>query len=92
MSVKKREISFSSLPNDHLNEIEKKDSELTGCMTVSTDHRRSGQSEPLFRSDDVYNPLSPIAHPEIGQAKLFHIVFEGADLSSRVGFFDKRVD
>lgn len=61
-------------------------------MTVSTDHRRSGQSEPLFRSDDVYDPLSPIAHPEIGQAELFHIVFEGSDLGPRVGFFDKGVD
>jgi hypothetical protein len=90
--VRKRGISFSSLPKDHLKEIEKKESELTGRMTISTNNRRSGQSEPLFRSDDVYNPLSSIPHPEIGQAKLFHIVFEGSDLGPRVGFFDKGVD
>jgi hypothetical protein len=61
-------------------------------MTIPTDDGRPGQSKPLLGSDDMDDPLSPIAHPEISQPEFLDIVFERGDLGTRVGLGDETGD
>ena len=61
-------------------------------MTIPTNDGRTGESEPLFRSDDMDDPLPTISHSKVSQSEFLDIVFERSDLGARVGFLDERVD
>lgn len=58
-------------------------------MAVAAHHGGAGQSEALFRANDMNNALSLITEAEVGDAKLLDILLKGNTLCPGVVLFDE---
>lgn len=65
---------------------------MCGGVRVTADDGRPGQSEALFRSDDVDNTLSCVADAEVCNAEVFYVALERDGLLSGGGLFDEGLD
>jgi len=61
-------------------------------MTISANNCGAWKGKALLGPYDVYNPLTLVSETEIGDTKLFHVVFESKTLYSRISLFDEGAD
>jgi hypothetical protein len=60
-------------------------------MTITTDDRCPGESESLFRPDDVHDALPLIAESKVCKAKVFDILLEREALGFGIDLVDEGI-
>jgi hypothetical protein len=70
-------------------ESEGTESTVCGSVTVTADDSRAGKSKTLLRADNVDNTLTLVAHTEVGEPKVLHVLLQGCALETRIILLDE---